>query len=211
MGGRAGAALPGGLGVLARALAPGKRPPALVARPMAAKPSAHGAATLPLRRWPHHTAGEVAMPVVQRHAVATVDSATDKATVLVGESRGIAMRAGSARKATVLVVEIPRVLLGMRGGNGHGHSRSQCQVQHSFPSFIGRTALRPARRWPCACRGRRAGCWRVLPKGRVLRKSRLCRRGSLNARFAPKATELLRHRDLSPVGNSLSQIGPPSL
>src|SRR5262249_5354800 len=47
-------------------------------------------------RLPHHTAGEVAMPVVQRHAVATVDSATDKATALVGERRGFVMRAGTA-------------------------------------------------------------------------------------------------------------------
>ena len=68
-------------------------------------------ARLPMRRWPHHTAGEVAMPVVQRHAVATVDSTTDKATVLVSKSRGIAMRVGSARKATMRVVESLRALM----------------------------------------------------------------------------------------------------
>ena len=47
---------------------------------------------------PHHTPGEVVVLVVQRRAVATVDSATDKATALIGEGRGVAMRAGSARK-----------------------------------------------------------------------------------------------------------------
>ena len=76
-----------------------------------------GRGKLPLRRLPHDTAGEVAMPVVQRDAVATVDSATDKATALVGESRGIAMRAGSACKVTVRVVKVSRGLLGVRGGS----------------------------------------------------------------------------------------------
>jgi hypothetical protein len=70
------------------------------------------------------------MPVVQRHAVVTVDSATDKATVLVGESRGIAMRAGSARKVTVRVVKVSRGLLGVRGGSDQYNSRKHCQFQH---------------------------------------------------------------------------------
>src|ERR1700734_1725030 len=78
----------------------------------------------------HQTAGEVAMPVMQRQAVATIDSATDKATVLVGEGRGVAMCAGSARKCSVTVVKVSRVLLGVRGGSSRHHGRKQGQFQH---------------------------------------------------------------------------------
>jgi hypothetical protein len=68
------------------------------------------------------------MPVVQRHAIATVDSATDKATVLVGESRGFAMRAGSARKRSATVVKVSRGLLGVRGGRWSLITRTKLPV-----------------------------------------------------------------------------------
>src|ERR1700739_526923 len=112
-----------------------------------AAPGAHTAPQLPLlRRLPHHTAGKVAMPVIQRHAVATVDSATDKATVLVGESRGFTMRAGSARKCSVTVVKVSRGLLGVRGSSKHRHSCKHCQFHHdATPIGHPRTSLARAR------------------------------------------------------------------
>ena len=75
---------------------------------------------------------------VQRRAVATVDSATNKATALIGEGRGVAMRAGSARKCSVTVVKVTRVLLGVRRSGDHHHGRKQCKH--------GPALLRPHRR-----------------------------------------------------------------
>jgi hypothetical protein len=43
--------------------------------------------------------------------------------------------------------------------------------------------------------------WQVVILGRVL-INWFCNRGSLNVRFAPKATELLRRRELTRCANS---------
>ena len=44
--------------------------------------------------------------------------------------------------------------------------------------------LCPGRCCPCARRGRRTACWRVLPLRTRTLKSRFCKRGSLNVRFS---------------------------